>query len=380
MKFSIDQSVFKDALHRVLSVVDKKTPNPVLSNILMDVAPQELVLTATNMDIAVIEKISLTHVEATGVIVAPAHMLSDIVARMPSRCEIMIEIDRGEHQELLSTFTISTDKVNYKLGYLEKKLFPDIRPASYSHRFSIRKDVFYSLLNKTRFSMASEEVRHFLSGIYLFPYMPNPANEVCAVATDGHRMAKVVGSVIGDVPPFNGIIIPGRTSDVLVRLLASQDDASEVICSISEASLYVEMGSIMLISKLVDGQYPDYNLAIPKGESHTILIPKESLVRAADRIALVADPILRAITADLDSGRLHFTVPGSKTGHGFEEILVESDIERIRTSFNADYLIEATRHISTESVEMKVIDSESAIMLQGKEDPKALYVLMPIVS
>ena len=384
MKFSIDQSLLKTALQRVLSVVDKKTPNPVLSNILMVVDPQELTLTSTNMDIAILEKLPLHLVEKTGAIVAPAHMLNDIVTRLPNGCEIQFEVESNELGQPLSTFKLSTDKLNYTLSYLEKNLFPDIRPSEYPWHFQMSAGQLRDVLNRSRFSMAEEEVRHFLSGVYLFP-LKNQEDaierpELCAIATDGHRLAKITTPFATALPDFPGIILPAKTTDVLCRLLASQEENILLECDVSQTSLCVKFGSICLISKLVNGQYPDYTLALPKGDIRKVHVSKDGLVRAADRMAIVADPILRAIDAQISDNQLRFSVPGSKNGSGFEEISVVSEIDQIGTVFNADYLIEAARHIKGDMIELQVIDAESAIMLKGKDDGSALYVLMPIVS
>lgn len=375
MKFSVDQALLKSALARVSAAVEKKTTSPILAFMLMDVNEQGLTLTATNMDLAVVETIPLTQVDSPGRITAPAHMLSDVVSRLPQGAEIEISL-REEDQEKGGTFTLTSGKSVYDLNFMPASLFPKIQPESYETQLEITAGELRELINRTRFSANTDEVRSFMSGIYIHN---KDDTGLTAVATDGHRIAKVDSTPL-PLTPFPGILISTTTADIMMKILVGAEEKEKVTLEFSPVSLLLKYKNVTLASKLMNATFPDYQHVIPESHPHKIIANRDTFMKAVDRIALFTDLTVPAIDASVNKNTLHLSVHGSQSGKGDEDIEIEGPDTDLTITFNAQYLLDAAKHVKGDKIEISLIDREASVLVKSPEDESALFVLMPIVA
>lgn len=375
MRFSVDQSIFKNALARVSAAVEKKTTSPILSFMLVEANERGLTLTATNLDLAVVETVPLTQLDKPGRMTAPAHMLTDVVSRLPQGAEIEITL-REETEEKGGTFTLTSGKSVYDLNFMPASLFPKIQPETYETQLDITANELRDLITRTRFSANTDEVRSFMSGIYVH----NKGDEgLTAVATDGHRIAKVDSAPL-HTTPFAGILISTTTADIILKILMGADDHDKVRLEFSPVSLLLNYKNVTLASKLMNATFPNYQRVIPTAHPHKIIADRDAFMKAVDRIALFTDLTVPAIDAVVNKNTLHLSVHGSQSGKGDEDIEIEGPETDLTITFNAQYLLDAAKHIRGDKIEINLQDRETSVLVRGAEDDKALYVLMPIVA
>lgn len=375
MKFSVDQTLLKAALARVSAAVEKKTTSPILAFMLLDVNEQGLTLTATNMDLAVVETIPLSQVTTPGRMTAPAHMLTDVVSRLPQGAEIEITLHE-EDQEKGGTFRLSSGKSVYDLNFMPASLFPKIQPESYETQFEITAGELRDLITRTRFSANTDEVRSFMSGIYVH----NRGDEgLTAVATDGHRIAKVDSPSL-PLTPFPGILISTTTADIMLKILMGAEEKEKVLLEFSPISLLLKYKKVTLASKLMNATFPDYQHVIPASHPHKIIANRDTFMKAVDRIALFTDLTVPAIDASVNKNTLHLSVHGSQSGKGDEDIEIEGPDADLTITFNAQYLLDAAKHVKGDKIEISLMDREASVLVKSPDDESALFVLMPIVA
>ncbi len=252
MKLTIERNAFLKALNHTQSVVERKTTLPILSHILLEADGVNLKILATDLELSIIEKVAAVVVEP-GRTTVPAHLLYDIVRKLADGAKIELSINAEKGQ-----MHVVSGRSDFDLPCLPPEDFPQINAVELPSRFTIGARVFRDLLEKTRFAMSTEETRYFLNGIYL--HVIND-EQLVAVATDGHRLAKVAVPVPEGAKGIPGVIISRKTVNELSKLIADIQDDIEI--GISKNQFSCTVGNAYIISRLIDGQFPDYNGAIP---------------------------------------------------------------------------------------------------------------------
>ena len=369
MKISIEKNLIYKALSHVQSIVEKKNTIPILSNILLEATDSSIILSATDMDISITETIHCSVIEK-GSVTVPAHTLYDIVRKIPDGSEIEFIVNDGKK------FSIRSGKSKFSLSCLPKKDFPLIEIDKLDCEFSINSSIFLTLIEKTRFAISNEETRYFLNGIYFHKKTINNLDNLSLVATDGHRLAKINLPFSGGLIDIPGVIIPKKTVYELGKLLA--DINEEIIINIDPNKIIFYIGNTTLISKLIDGNFPDYERVIPKNNNMIVKTDRKIFCEAVDRVSTITSEKSRAIKFRLLKNLINMTSSDTENNTATEDISVQYEGEEIEIGFNSKYLLEMINQLNEEKLLLEFSDSTSPLMVKESSGNDLIYVLMPM--
>ncbi len=368
MKVAIDRSVLLKSLGHVQSVVERRGTIPILANVKLDAADEQLELTATDMDMAEVERIGAA-IDEPGSVTVPAHMLYDIVRKLPEGAEIRLEENGGN-------VAISAAHSRFSLATLPADEFPAMAEGDLAHTFVLSAAECKALVEKTRFAMSTEETRYYLNGVYLHTAELDGTSVLRAVATDGHRLARMELALPAGASGMPGVIIPRKTIGELSKLL--EEGVGEVKISLSENKIRFVCGGAILVSKLIDGTFPDYERVVPEGNDRMMEVSAQALAKAVDRVSVISADKARGVKLALDSGKLTLSASSAEQGHAQEELEVTFSAEPVEIGFNARYLLDVLTQIEGDTVQFALGDSNAPALIRDSADVGALYVVMPM--
>lgn len=368
LKLTIERAALLSLLNHTRSVVEARNTIPILSNVLLRADGEALHITATDMDIEVVESCPAV-VSAPGVATVPAGTLYDIVRKLPNGEQISMELDAGKHR-----VTLKAGRSKFVLGALSAEDFPVMGMAEVMTAFDIPADDLKALLDRTKFAMSNEQTRFMLNGIYLHA---KPAERLLrAAATDGHRLARVEVPLPDGAADMPGIILPRKTVGELRKLL--EEAAGDVRMAVSSHKIRIEVSGIVITSKLIDGTFPDYERVIPTGNEHRLTVDAKEFAKAVDRVATVSTEKSRAVKLSLSDSALKLSATNSDGGAGDDELDVEYGAPAMTVGFNAKYLLETLQQIDGVTVRFDLHDTMSPVIVTDPEAPEFLGVIMPL--
>ncbi len=370
MKLTIERAVLLKALAHVQSVVERRNTIPILSNVLMVAGPEGLALTATDMDLTIIE-VTPGEIATNGAVTASAHTLYDIVRKLPEGADVTLEAE-GDQQQLLLT----AGRSRFTLATLPREDFPASTQGEYACSFSLQAEALKNLIDRTRFAISMEETRYYLNGIYLHAAKVEEVALLRAVATDGHRLARFEIPLPEGGDEMPGVIIPRKTVNELRKLLEETEAGVEV--SLSETRIRFVVGDTVLTSKLIDGTFPDYERVIPSGNDRMMEVDCKAFRASVDRVSTISSEKSRAVKLALSDGQLVLSANAPDSGTAQEELEVDYGGGSMEIGFNSRYLMEVAQQVSGELMSFALADSASPAVIQDAQDPAALYVLMPM--
>lgn len=370
MKISVERNDLLKTLSHIHGVVERKSTIPILSNAKIE-AEDKLTISATNVDLEIVETTPAVIAEK-GSVTVNAHILYDIVRKIPEGAQIEIEVLPTD-----SKMTIKAGRSRFSLATLPVDDFPVMSSGDLPNKFVLSPDDLIKLIDKTKFAMSTEETRYFLNGIYLHAAEFEGKPVLRAVATDAHRLARQ------DVPApegskgMPGIIIPRRVIGELRKLL--DDTSDNVTVEVSETKAKFSFSDSVLISKLIDGKFPDYEKVIPTENDKVLKLEKKFFSNAVDRVSAVSFEKSRSIKLNIKTGELTLTADTPDAGSAKEEMEADytsSDV--IEIAFNSKYLLDIMSQIEGDDVNFVLADSSSPALIQEINDESVVYVLMPM--
>tara|TARA_B100000686_G_scaffold341108_1_gene417955 strand:- start:3216 stop:4334 length:1119 start_codon:yes stop_codon:yes gene_type:complete len=370
MQFIIERSSLLRSLTHVQGVVERRTTIPILSNVLLNVASGKLGLTATDMDLAIVEAVP-AEVAQEGSTTVPAHTLYDIVRKLPEGSQV--EIGAGGEQGQLE---IKSGRSKVNLTTLPSEDFPVIADGDLPHQFALHAETLRRLIDRTRFAMSTEETRYYLNGLYLHAADVNDVSLLRIVATDGHRLARVETPLPKGAAEMPGVIVPRKAVGEIYKLIEEVDE--EILVAVSETKIRFSFADVVLTSKLIDGTFPDYDRVIPFGNEKTLEVKRNEFVKAVDLVSTISTEKSRAIKLTLDKGSLVLTATSPEAGSAREELDVEYADDQLEIGFNSKYLLDITQQIDGNDAKFQLSDGASPTLVRDTSDPSALYVLMPM--
>jgi DNA polymerase III subunit beta len=371
MKINVERSALLKALGHVQSVVERRNTIPILSNVLIQAAKGRLKLTATDLDIEIVESIP-SDVLRNGAATAPAHMLYDIVRKMPEGTQVQLEMLSGDSGRL----AVSAGSVRFELACLPQEDFPQMSAGALPHRFRLSASDLIALIEKTRFAISTEETRFYLNGIYLHAVKDAKPPNLRAVATDGHRLARYELDLPDGAADIPGIIVPRKTVAELRRLLEDAEGAVEI--GLSDTKMQFVFDAVELTSKLIDGSFPDYQRVIPSANDKVLTLDAKDFFQAVDRVSTISADRTRAVKLNLDNDRVTLSVVNPESGTATEELGANYHADPIEIGFNARYLLDISGQIAGKDVRFLLADAGSPTLIEDAEDKRTLYVLMPM--
>src|SRR3954466_16329232 len=374
MKLTIERAALLKALSHVQSVVERRTTIPILSNVLLRAEAGGLALSATDMDLEIVEQVP-ARIEREGRTTAPAHTLYDIVRKLREGAQVELEA-LGERSEMV----LRSGRSTFTLACLPPEDYPVMSAGELAHHFSLSAAELRSLIDRTRFAISTEETRYYLNGIYLHATKSNEVPVVRAVATDGHRLARVELTAPEGAAGMPGIIVPRKTVLELRKLVEEGDE--EVRISLGETKIRVAVGAAELTSKLIDGTFPDYDRVIPAGNDKLLEVDCKSFAEAVDRVSTISTERSRAVKLGIERGSLTISATSPENGVAVEELEARYDSTPLEIGFNSRYLLDITDQIGGGHVRLKMADAGSPTILcdaaPEANGASALYVLMPM--
>jgi DNA polymerase-3 subunit beta len=375
MKITIERAALLKALGHIQSVVERRNTIPILSNVLLEATATKggagkLSLTATDMDVAFVETVP-AEIAKAGSTTVQAHTLYEIVRKLPEGSQVGIEWSSEKGQVALRA-----GRSSFSLAALPSDDFPKMAAGELPHAFEILAEDLKTLIDKTRFAISTEETRYYLNGIYIHATKSAGVDVLRAVATDGHRLARLEMPLPDGAAKIPGVILPRKTVMEVRKLI--DETAGAVQVSLSDTRVRFAFGDAVLVSKLIDGAFPDYERVIPSGNDKTMEVDRKLFAAAVDRVATISTEKSRAVKLAATKGLLSLTANSPDAGTASEEIEVAYQGPAIEIGFNARYLLDIAEQIEGENATFKMADAASPTIVADAADPSALYVLMPM--
>jgi len=370
MKVTVERTALLRALGHVHRVVERRNTIPILSNLLLRAHDGALNLKATDLDLEVTEAVA-AEIGQAGATTVPAYVLYDIVRKLPDGSQVSLE-SAGDGTQMV----IRAGRSRFTLQALPESDFPDIAAGELPHRFTAPAADIKRLIDKTQFAISTEETRYYLNGIYLHAATGNGETTLRAVATDGHRLARVDVAAPAGCEGMPGVIVPRKAVAELQKLLDGAD--GEATVELSANKIRLSIGSVVLTTKLIDGAFPDYQRVIPTGNDRVMVVELGEFTPAVDRVSTISSERGRAVKLALQEGKLTLSVTNPDSGSAMEEISVDYEGDQLEVGFNARYLLDIAAQLDGDTAFFKLADAGSPTIVQDREGAPALYVLMPM--
>jgi DNA polymerase-3 subunit beta len=363
MKFNINRDVLLPVLQTVSGVVDRRQTLPILSNLLFNLEPTSLSVTATDMEVELIVKLEVS-LEQTGELTLPARKLLDICRALPAEAELQFEVKNDR-------VLIKSGKSRFTLATLPAPEYPVIDITENIAVFTIKQKALDQLLSHTQFAMAQQDVRYYLNGLLL----EISTDKLRAVATDGHRLALDETEIKTSVEEPIQIIVPRKGITELTRLL--QGD-SKIEIQVSTNHIRIKNNDTCFTSKLIDGRFPDYKRVIPELSDTPVFAQREELKNSLTRASILSNEKYRGVRIMLSANSLRALAHNPEQEEAEEELEVQYEGEELEIGFNVSYLLDTLSIIKSSKVKLSVLDANSSCLILPEDDSNCQYVVMPM--
>jgi len=348
-------------------IVERKNTIPILANVLMEASGSEVTLLATDLEVALRSRCEAA-VAKPGSVTLPAKKLYEVVRALPDG-DVTIATDKGG-----STVRVSGGQFSSKMPTLPREDFPTLPEPGDGAKATIKGKTLAQMVALTQFAITGEDTRYYLNGAQ-FVLRPEV---MTFVATDGHRLALV--NVTHDGPKGDEIraILPRKTLSELGRLLGDTD--VDVQYERGENHLFFEIGPRLLISRMIDGQFPAYEKVIPRGNDKHIEFERDQLANAVRRVAIMSNERSRAVKMMIDKGKVEVTSSSPEFGEAREPIAVEDGGPTLTICFNAQYVLDFLNVVQSEIVALELKDEVSQAVMKpvGVDGYDYTYVILPM--
>ncbi len=368
MKFNVNQKDLQEALSYCQGVIEKRSTLPILSNVLLDVGNSKLTITATDLDLIFVHQINNVEILENGKTTTTSSIMFDIVRKFSSDKKINLTMNNDNKLQLES------DKSIFNLNCINSSEFPLTDENFNQNEFIINSKHFLKLLNKCKFSVSSDETRHYLSGIYFHQTEIEDKIYLTAVATDSHRMS-ISKIRLNEKINFDPIILPKKTIYQLCNLLENYDGDLKI--SNLKSKIKFELSNSILISKLIDGKFPNYIQVIPKNNQKKLETDLKEFLGSIDRVASVSLDKKDGVKFQLSKDNLNLSVNNTNSGDGNETLIVKFNHD-LEISFNSRYLIDVASQLEGEKIELYFNDTGSPALIKDPSDFDSIYVVMPM--
>lgn len=352
-------------LQSVSGIVERRHTLPILSNVLLEKKGDKLTLLATDIEIQITTATAVGAGDGDGAVTVGARKLQEILRSLPEGSEVSLILEDKRLQ-------VRAGKSRFSLQTLPADDFPRMTLAEGETReFQISQKAFRQLLGKTQYSMAAQDVRYYLNGLLLLV----EGSELRAVATDGHRLAFASVAIDADLPRQE-MILPRKTVLELNRLLVDSDDLLNI--TLTPNQVRFTFGSVVLVSKLIDGKFPDYERVVPSSLKNHMKVGRQTLMQAMNRAAILTNEKFRGIRVVLGENSLKLMAANAEQEEAQEEIEVEYAGDAIDVGFNVGYLLDVLNNVHTEEIQWSFNDANSSALVTVPGNERFKYVIMPM--
>ncbi|HHF3203410.1 TPA: DNA polymerase III subunit beta [Vibrio alginolyticus] len=364
MKFTIERSHLIKPLQQVSGALGGRPTLPILGNLLLKVEENVLSMTATDLEVELVSKVALEGDFEAGSITVPSRKFLDICRGLPDDAIItfVLEGDRVQVRSGRSRFSLATLPAND---------FPNIEDWQSEVEVSLSQADLRTLIDKTQFSMANQDVRYYLNGM-LFEI---DGTTLRSVATDGHRMA-VSQTQLGADFAQKQIIVPRKGVQELVKLMDAPEQP--VVLQIGSSNVRAEVNNFTFTSKLVDGRFPDYRRVLPQSTNKTLIASCDELRQAFSRAAILSNEKFRGVRVNLADTEMRITANNPEQEEAEEMLDVTFEGDAIEIGFNVSYVLDVLNTLRCENVRVSMSDANASALIENADDDSAMYVVMPI--
>lgn len=364
MKFTIERSHLIKPLQQVSGALGGRPTLPILGNLLLKVEDNVLSMTATDLEVELVSKVTLEGDFEAGSITVPSRKFLDICRGLPddSIITFVLEGDRVQVRSGRSRFSLATLPAND---------FPNIEDWQSEVEVSLIQSDLRTLIEKTQFSMANQDVRYYLNGM-LFEI---DGTTLRSVATDGHRMA-VSQTQLGADFAQKQIIVPRKGVQELVKLMDAPEQP--VVLQIGSSNVRAEVNNFIFTSKLVDGRFPDYRRVMPQSTNKTLEASCDELRQAFSRAAILSNEKFRGVRVNLAGSEMRITANNPEQEEAEEMLDVTFEGDAIEIGFNVSYVLDVLNTLRCEKVRVSMSDANASALIENADDDSAMYVVMPI--
>ncbi|MDB2344728.1 DNA polymerase III subunit beta [Pelagibacteraceae bacterium] len=369
MQFVVKRDTLLKSLNFVQGVVEKKNTLPILSNVLLQLKDNKLSIVATDLDIVFYNEISDVKIINEGSTTTSAAILYDILRKISSNSELNFDL-KSENK-----LSLKSDSADFNLLCLPTDNFPSFVDEFEGQEIALDKNRFLKLLNKTRISISNDDTRHYLNGIFLHLTEAHGRHFLTGVATDSHRLSSS-SLEIESTNNFSSLILPRKTVFQLCSLLSETTDS--LTMQSSENKIKFTLGKIRLISKVIDGKFPDYKQVVPATNDKILNVPSKEFINSIERVASVSLDRKEGVKLKIDKDNIQLSVNSANSGEGNETIKADYNSESLNISFNSKYLIDIASEIENKNLKMNLKDSTSPVLIEDASDKNSYYVIMPM--
>ena len=352
-------------LSSVSGIIERRHTLPILSNVLIERSAGALSFLATDIEIQITSRNAMDASGEAKAVTVGARKLVDILRALPEDAEVSLQL---QDKRLL----VKAGKSRFVLQTLPAEDFPRLsRPSGEVARFGLPQKALRRLLGLVQYAMAQQDIRYYLNGL-LFVVEDKTLK---LVATDGHRLAYASMSLDADLPRLE-VIVPRKTVLELGKLLT--DSEEEVRLDLSSSQAAFNFGGVELVSKLVDGKFPDYTRVIPTGHKNTLTIGRDTLRQALQRAAILSNEKFRGVRWVLTDGSLKIVSSNTEQEEAEETVEVEYKGDALDIGFNVNYLLDVLNNVAGSEVECRFGDAASSALMSFPTEPDFKYVVMPM--
>jgi DNA polymerase-3 subunit beta len=364
MKFSIRREALLQPISQVVGVVERRQTLPVLANFLISAKGGKLSITGTDMEVELLTTVE-TDIASEGETTVPARKLVDIVRMLPDGVDITAVLEGDK-------LTVSSGRGRYTLATLPATEFPATDQVETLEIFKIQEVSLKTLLDKTAFAMANQDVRYYLNGL-LFDFHDGTLS---TVATDGHRLAMCdLGADLG-LADDRQLIVPRKGVLEMTRMLSDTEDLVEL--AIGKNHVRLVKDSTVFTSKLIDGRFPEYRAVVPKGTDRHIRLDRQSFTQALQRAAILSNEKYRGVRLEATGTSLKIIAHNPQHEEAVEEVEAALNFDQIAIGFNVTYLLDALTAIEADNVVMELKDANSSCLITADPGSSDRHVVMPL--
>lgn len=366
MKLIFNKDELSSGLQIIQSAISAKTTLPVLSNFLVEAKGKEIKFSSTNLEIS-IQTIVTGEVVEEGEITIPAKKFSDIIKELPLKDEISVDTD-----DTLK-IDIQCKKIFFSMKGLSKEEFPVIPEFTSSKTISISKKILENMFRKTIFSVSNDETRYVLNGLYLL----FKDGKLIVVATDGRRLS-FMEQEIAEKKINKGIIVPSKTIHELIKLFAGVDDKEDIKIQILDNQAAFKFNDTAVFSRLVEGNFPNYEQVIPKSSSHKLTLNTEELLGVTKRAALCVMEKGGSVKYLIGKNNLQISASSHQAIEYKDEIDIAYDGTSVEIAFNPVYVIDILKNVDTKDIAFEFTSSVNPGVIKPTNGSKFVYIIMPM--
>lgn len=364
MDITVSREALLKPLQAVSGVVEKKQTLPILSNVLLTIKDNNLLLTGTDLEIELVGFVRIDSMSAEGSTTVSARKLFDICRTLPENATLRLSLEKN-------CLVVRAGESYFILNTLPAQDFPNLEDSDYPVQFTIKQIQLKNLLNKTYFAMGQQDVRHYLNGAFL----EISHHSIKCVAADGHRLAltSIADENINDIEAR--VILPRKSVLELIRLLGNDHDDATI--HIGDSRFRITTPDFIFTSKLINAQYPDYNRLIPRGKAIAVG-EREPIKQALTRASILSNEKFRGVRFQLEPNKLRITANNSDQEQAEDAVALDYSGSKMEIGFNVAYLLDVVSTITAKSIRCVFTDPNSGVLIESAEDDHSLYVVMPM--